>query len=102
MWGDIKVRDKNYEVRVGGQSAITTARFRKDEIKYIMTNECIVIIDPQKDFTSIHGNYAQRHVGIGQILDAKANIKKLLTQLDKNHFVIVNSDYSINKFGEGL
>jgi nicotinamidase-related amidase len=67
-----------------------------------MTNECIVIIDPQKDFTSIHGSYAQRHVGIGQILDAKANINKLLTQLDKNRFVIVNSDYSINQFGDGL
>ena len=67
-----------------------------------MTNECIVIIDPQKNFTSIHGNYAQRHISICQILDAKANINKLLAQVDKNRFVIVNSDYSINQFGEGL
>lgn len=67
-----------------------------------MNNECIVIIDPQKDFTSIHGNYAQRHTGIYQILEAKANINKLLAQIDKNQVVIVNSNYSVNQFGEGL
>ncbi|WP_276503942.1 cysteine hydrolase family protein [Terrimonas pollutisoli] len=67
-----------------------------------MDNECIVIIDPQKDFTSIHGSYARRHEGISQILDAKANINKLLTQIDKNRFVIVSSNYSINQFAGGL
>lgn len=67
-----------------------------------MNNECIVIIDPQKDFTSIHGNYAQRHSGISQILNAKANINNLLTQIGKNQFIIVNSNYSVNQFGEGL
>ena len=67
-----------------------------------MDNECIVIIDPQKDFTSIHGNYAQRHMGICQILDAKANINKLFNQIDKNRFVIVISNYSINQFAGGL
>lgn len=35
-------------------------------------------------------------------LSSQRFINKLLAQLEKNRFVIVSSDYSINQFGEGL
>ncbi len=39
-----------------------------------MKKECIIIIDLQKYFTSVDGNYAKRHPGILQILEAKKRV----------------------------
>ena len=67
-----------------------------------MSQEVIVIIDPQKDFISIDGAYAKRHSGISQILRAKDNINGLLSGTHPLNVWTVISDYRINQFGPGL
>ncbi|PWV49083.1 cysteine hydrolase family protein [Chitinophaga sp. S165] len=67
-----------------------------------MSNSCIVVIDPQKDFISESGNYAGRHNGIRQMLDAKEKINGLVHSVNKNHVIIVTSDYKKDQFGTGL
>jgi nicotinamidase-related amidase len=67
-----------------------------------MTKEILLIIDPQKDFTDINGDYAQRHPHIHQIIDAKNKIIGLTNATDKNKVVVIFSDYTPNQFGENL
>jgi nicotinamidase/pyrazinamidase len=67
-----------------------------------MHNELVVIIDPQKDFTSIDGDYAKRHAGITQILASKERINKLINTIDKNRCVVIFSDYREDQFEKGL
>jgi nicotinamidase-related amidase len=67
-----------------------------------MTNELVVLIDPQIDFIGEEGNYAKRHSGINQILDAKRKINTLIKSLDKRKIVIVSSDYEENQFEKEL
>jgi len=67
-----------------------------------MTNELLVIIDPQNDFINKEGLYAKRHAGIVQILSARENINKLIALHDKNNLVIVLSNYKKDKFEKGL
>jgi nicotinamidase/pyrazinamidase len=67
-----------------------------------MDNEVVVIIDPQKDFTSIDGDYAKRHAGIAQILASKEQINKLLNAIDKDRCAVVFSDYREDQFEKGL
>ncbi len=65
-------------------------------------NECLLIIDPQKDFTSSVGFYAEKHE-ISRITVAKNNINDLLQLIqDTIHIIIVYSDYRINQFGENF
>lgn len=65
-------------------------------------NELIVIIDPQKDFTSEDGGYARRHAGITQIQKARQQISLLLKSLNPEKFAIVLSDYRKDQFEPGL
>jgi len=67
-----------------------------------MPQEVIVIIDPQKDFTSIEGAYARRHSGISQILRAKDTINGLFSSTPRLNIWTVISDYQPNQFGDGL
>ena len=67
-----------------------------------MTNELLIIIDPQNDFINKEGSYAKRHAGIKQILNAKEKINKLIALHDKNNLVIVFSDYKEDQFEKGL
>jgi nicotinamidase/pyrazinamidase len=67
-----------------------------------MSQEAIVIIDPQKDFISIEGAYAKRHAGISQILRAKHTIHELLSRTNHPRIWTVISDYRIDQFGLGL
>ena len=62
----------------------------------------ILIIDPQKDFTHRDGNYAGRHQGITQILDAKEKINRLLVTQKKDELLIITSDYQKDQFEQGL
>lgn len=64
--------------------------------------DCVVIIDPQKDFISPGGKYAKRHSGIKQILDAKTNINNLVDHIAELPVVIVYSSYQKNQFEENL
>jgi nicotinamidase/pyrazinamidase len=67
----------------------------------LTSDELIVIIDPQKDFTDIDGAYAKNHP-INQIQKVKARINTLTKQLDKNKFVIIYSNYQKDQFGPGI
>ena len=67
-----------------------------------MTNELLVIIDPQNDFINKEGSYAKRHAGIKQILNAKEKINKLIAVHDKNNLVIVFSNYEEDQFEKGV
>jgi nicotinamidase/pyrazinamidase len=67
-----------------------------------MTNELLVVIDPQKDFINRTGFYAKKHLGINQILNVKQKINKLLALYDKERIVIVFSDYEKGQFESGL
>lgn len=67
-----------------------------------MTNELLVIIDPQNDFINRSGFYAKKHSGIDQILKARQNINNLLRLHDKDKVVIVYSNYKKDQFEEGL
>lgn len=64
--------------------------------------KCILIIDPQKDFTGREGNYAKRHAGITQILDARERINRILSLEGMGDRVIVVSDYHADQFEQGL
>ncbi|MET0466015.1 MAG: isochorismatase family protein, partial [Chitinophagaceae bacterium] len=67
-----------------------------------MASHCIIIIDPQLDFTSEDGAYAQRHTGITAISKAKDAIQQLLYRKSDHSFVVVYADYVSNQFGDGL
>ncbi len=67
-----------------------------------MSQAVIVIIDPQKDFTSTEGAYAKRHSGISQMLRAKAVINGLFSRTNPLNLWTVISDYQIDQFGPGL
>jgi isochorismate hydrolase len=67
-----------------------------------MSKGCIVIIDPQKDFTSRQGAYAQRHAGINQVEQSLDNIRSLLAKQKDHSVIIIYSDYSKGQFGEQL
>ncbi|PIF32370.1 nicotinamidase-related amidase [Flavobacterium sp. 9] len=67
----------------------------------LTSEELIVIIDPQKDFTDIDGNYAKNHP-IHQIKEVKAKLNQLTKQFAKDRFVIIFSNYQENQFGEGI
>jgi nicotinamidase/pyrazinamidase len=62
--------------------------------------ELLVIIDPQKDFTDIGGNYAKRH-SISHIQRVKNVLNDLIKKLDKSKFVIIFSNYQKDQFGTG-
>jgi len=62
----------------------------------------ILIIDPQKDFIHRNGNYASRHQGITQILDAKEKINKLILTQKREEVLIITSDYQKDQFQQGL
>lgn len=64
--------------------------------------ECIIVIDPQKDFTCQEGAYSQRHTGINQILEAKLRIEQFLALYDNPNIAIVFSNYCIDQFGKNL
>ena len=67
-----------------------------------MGRQVLLIIDPQNDFTSSGGNYAGRHAGISQILEAKSRIRKLLDMYSRSEAIIVKSDYKPDQFAMGL
>lgn len=67
-----------------------------------MTRALVVIIDPQKDFTSRESSYARKHSGIDQITAAKERINNLVRELSGEKLVVVCSDYAENQFGEDL
>lgn len=62
--------------------------------------ELLVIIDPQKDFTDIGGDYAKRH-SISHIQRVKNLLNDLIKKLDKSKFVIIFSNYQKDQFGTG-
>jgi nicotinamidase/pyrazinamidase len=62
----------------------------------------ILIIDPQKDFIHRDGNYASRHQGITQILDAKEKINKLLRTQKREELLIITSNYQKDQFQQGM
>ena len=63
-------------------------------------NDCLLIVDPQKDFTALNGFYASQH-NISQIIAAKKCINELLRVIEDDiHVIIVYSDYQRNQFGE--
>lgn len=66
------------------------------------SSHCIIVIDPQKDFTSDEGAYAKRHSSITDIKAATRLIQQLINEQEKNNTVIVYSNYTANQFGEGL
>jgi nicotinamidase/pyrazinamidase len=66
-----------------------------------MRNECLIIIDPQKDFINQDGVYAKKHPGINQILQAKQNINQLLSTSIKN-IIVVYSNYRPSQFAENV
>lgn len=59
--------------------------------------DLLVIIDPQKDFTDVDGDYAKRHP-ISHIQRVKNQINELIKKLDKNKFVIIFSNYQKDQF----
>jgi nicotinamidase/pyrazinamidase len=67
-----------------------------------MVKECTIIIDPQADFISVDGNYAKRHPGMIQIMDAKEKINEWLHLRQVQNILVVVSDYSDNQFEENL
>ncbi len=65
-------------------------------------NDCLLIIDPQKDFTALNGFYASQH-DISQIIVAKKCINELLRVIEDGiSVIIVYSDYHRNQFGENM
>jgi nicotinamidase/pyrazinamidase len=67
-----------------------------------MQEEILLIIDPQKDFINHQADYANRHGGIKQILEAKENINQLIQSGDVKNIVVVYSNYEANQFGENI
>lgn len=68
----------------------------------IAKDQLLIIIDPQKDFTSTGGVYATRHSGIQQILETKQGINRLLNLVPADQVVLVCSDYQEEQFGKGI
>lgn len=68
----------------------------------LTSEELIVIIDPQKDFTDIEGAYAKNHPNINQIKEVKTKLNQLTKQFDKDRFVIIFSNYQKDQFGNGI
>ena len=66
-----------------------------------MESRCIIIIDPQVDFTSKDGAYAQRHPEINQIIKAKESIQQLIDTSPYHSYIVVYSDYISDQFSEG-
>jgi nicotinamidase-related amidase len=67
-----------------------------------MEKRALVIIDPQNDFTALHGDYARRHAGITQITQAKTNINYLISLQPPGDTIIVSSSYQPGQFKPGL
>jgi nicotinamidase-related amidase len=61
-----------------------------------------LIIDPQKDFTHNRGNYAGRHAGISQILDARTRINRLVEASGNAMIAILYANYVPDQFGKNL
>lgn len=74
----------------------------KNNVMKLTSEELIVIIDPQKDFTDPNGAYAKRHSDTSNITEVKARINQLTKQIDKDKFVIIYSNYQKDQFGIGL
>lgn len=66
----------------------------------LTSQELLVIIDPQKDFTDLEGDYAKRH-SISRIQRVKNEINQLIKKLDADKFVIIFSNYQKDQFGPG-
>lgn len=67
----------------------------------LTSEELIIIIDPQKDFTAIESAYAKNHP-INQIKEVKNRINQLTKKIASNKFVIIFSDYQKDQFGAGI
>ncbi len=67
-----------------------------------MEKRLLIVIDPQNDFTSPEGSYAQRHTGIGEIAAAKNRINKLIKLIGHSNIGIVSSRYQPGQFKHGL
>jgi nicotinamidase/pyrazinamidase len=67
-----------------------------------MESRCIIIIDPQVDFTSVNGAYAQRHSEIKQIINTKGSIQQLMDSSPHHSYIVIYSDYIPCQFGEAL
>ncbi|QLC66589.1 cysteine hydrolase [Flavobacterium sp. LPB0248] len=67
----------------------------------LTSEELLVIIDPQKDFTDPEGVYAKKHP-IKQIIKVKNKINSLIKQIDTKRFVIIFSNYQKDQFGNGI
>lgn len=67
-----------------------------------MEKRLLIIIDPQNDFTSPQGNYAQRHTGIREITASKNRINMLVQLTGPEHTAVVSSDYRPGQFSPGL
>lgn len=67
-----------------------------------MKKRLLIIIDPQNDFTSPQGNYAQRHTGIREIIATKNRINKLVQLIGPGNTAVVSSDYRPGQFNPGL
>lgn len=68
----------------------------------LTSEELLVIIDPQKDFTASNGAYAKKHPDSRNIEEVKFRINQLTKLVDKNRLVIVFSNYQKDQFGTGL
>ncbi|MBW0433968.1 cysteine hydrolase [Leptospira yasudae] len=60
----------------------------------------LIVIDFQKDFTSDHCFYAQRHARRNKIYEAKTNLRSLLKSRPNADLLIVASNYKKNQFHE--
>lgn len=67
-----------------------------------MTDHCIIVIDPQKDFTTEDGAYAKRHTLIHEIKKATARIQQLIDAQKDIGIIVVYSSYKEKQFGEDL
>ena len=67
-----------------------------------MSNELLVVIDPQNDFLNETGFYAKRHSGISQILNARQRINNILGSHNTKKIAIVFSNYKKDQFEKGL
>jgi nicotinamidase-related amidase len=67
-----------------------------------MKDQCIIIIDPQKDFTSEEGAYAIRHPQLREIKQATERIQQLLDRATGYDLIVVYSNYQQDQFGENL
>jgi nicotinamidase/pyrazinamidase len=67
-----------------------------------MKDRCIIIIDPQKDFTSTEGAYAKRHPQLTAITQAVQRIQALINAPYPADLIVVYSNYTANQFGDNL